>query len=196
MSPADDASLGFQEVRDRFVASASALSDIRGKVDELSAHTSRQAEAVEALDEASREVAGLAEAARVVVDGLAEAQGVIVEAFAAVQPIMDGSDLREIKDDLTRVNGRLAKISVAAEHGLQATAELLAASEERSREEQSRASKEMADLIKGLRSELSTAGKANAERDAAQAQASELQGQLERLKAAAGGRAIKKAGLE
>ena len=179
MSPADDASLGFQEVRDRFVASASALSDIRGKVDELSAHTSRQAEA-----------------ARVVVDGLAEAQGVIVEAFAAVQPIMDGSDLREIKDDLTRVNGRLAKISVAAEHGLQATAELLAASEERSREEQSRASKEMADLIKGLRSELSTAGKANAERDSAQAQASELQGQLERLKAAAGGRAIKKAGLE
>ncbi len=189
MTPPDEASLTFQEVQERFTASAAALQDVRTKVQDLADFSARQEAATSALDEAAQGLTQFAAAASEAVAALVDAQAIVVEAFAAVQSAMDGSQLSELHDAVGELRDQIATAESKA-----ATA--LSEMEARVTESLGASTAEIAETVRGLEGKLSSAEAMAKERDEAVARAADVQSQLDRLKAAAGGRAVRKAGLE
>jgi DNA repair exonuclease SbcCD ATPase subunit len=156
MTPADDASLGLRDVQQRFQDSATALDDVRERLHRLADAQEQRTAVSESLERAADEMAGLTRTAGEAVAALTDAQTKAAEAFASVQAVVDGTELRAIRENVDGVSSAVAE----------------------------------------LKQRLDDREKLDAARAKAEAELADLRQQFERLKAAAGGRAMKKAGLE
>ncbi len=203
MPPTDDPSLSFQEVQDRFAESAAALSDIHSKAAALADDAERQQDAARSIEAASERLEGFTADVAALAAELQTAQQVLSEAFRAVKEAVDGSDLREVKDAVEDLDVRIVD-SVAGVAGALAEAEgRLMDAGTGEQDEIKRLLDEIGQKLavnQAVADERDAAvARANAlqvERDKAVAAANEAQNQLDRLRAAAGGRIIRKAGLE
>ena len=189
MTPPDDSSLTFEEVQDRFMASAVALEDVRARLTSLADLQISQEAAARGIEAASASLTEFASTAEEAIASIAEAQSVVVEAFAALESAMDGSRLTELEQSVTELGERLAA-------GNEGVAGALTDLEQQVTDGMAASAAEMAEAVRGLEKRLDDIAAMAKERDVALAQAAEVKGQLDRLKAAAGGRIIRKAGLE
>ncbi len=203
MTSRQDASLELREVQERFTASAAALEEVRVRADELSALVSRRESAAQSLEEASDQVRELARSADATVTALAAAQDVIVEAFAAVQSVMDGTELRELRASLEGIEDHFNAATAA-------TVETVREGQERIAKQAADESAKLTSLLQEMAAKVDGAREADdersalvkriealqEERDGAIARAVDADARFEKLKIAAGARAVRKAGLD
>ena len=137
-----DGSVGFQEVRERFVASTEALSKAKAKLDDLGKQAELQETLSASLKGSADALSVFTERAREAIEGLSEAQVEAKRAFESMSEVADGTDIKAIREGVREIQDKLDRIAT-------------------------------------LEAELA-----------------DVKGKLMRLGTAAGGRALRKAGLE
>jgi len=186
-----DGSLGIEEVKKRFLDSATALERAREQLAALISERESQVRTGEKLADASEKVSLFVDRAGKAAETLAAAQNEAVKTFDSMKSVVDGSDFREIKDEVEAISPRLEKLEELQSELSSANARV---------EDGVGAIGPRLEKLEQLQSELSAANarvhSTSEELATANEQLAATSEQFERLKVAASSRALKKAGLE
>ena len=162
-----DNSLGLSEVRQRFEESTTSLTKVETQLRELLTQQQQRGDAIGGLKVASDQLGEFAASLTRVTQSLQEASRSSEAAFSAVKSAADGTDLKAIRDQVEALARKFDEQEVSS-----------AAAAKLSDELQARIA-----LITG-------------ERDQMREELADQKRRFDKLKVAAGSRALKKAGLE
>ena len=94
----NDGSIGLEEVAERFEESTLALSKTKAQLDELAALQATKISAAASIEEASTRLSALTVSATEMVDSLSLAQQAATKAFSSIEEVVDGTELRQLRE--------------------------------------------------------------------------------------------------
>ena len=103
----NDGSIGLEEVAERFEESTLALSKTKAQLDELAALQATKISAAASIEEASNRLSMLTVAATDVVESLSLAQQAATKAFSSIEEVVDGTELRQVREKVDAVANSL-----------------------------------------------------------------------------------------
>ncbi len=103
----NDGSIGLEEVAERFEESTLALSKTKAQLDELAALQATKISASASIEEASTRLSALTVSATEMVDSLSLAQQAATKAFSSIEAVVDGTELRQVRERVDGVAGSL-----------------------------------------------------------------------------------------
>lgn len=103
----NDGSIGLKEVAERFEESTAALSETKAQLDDLSALQATKISASASIEEASTRLSALTVSATEIVDSLSLAQQAATKAFSSIEAVVDGTELRQVRERVDGVAGSL-----------------------------------------------------------------------------------------
>ncbi len=99
----NDGSIGLEEVAERFEESTLALSKTKAQLDELAALQETKISAAASIEEASNRLSMLTVAATDMVESLSLAQQAATKAFSSIEQVVDGTELRQVREKVDAV---------------------------------------------------------------------------------------------
>lgn len=196
MTTPDDPSLSLPEVRERFASSAKLLDQVQGQLQRIVEGEDHRTELRGSLTVAAVSIDAFVKEASAAASALSAAQQSASEAFASLGDLVDGSDLRTIREGVAQLQESLETVIGRQQMLEDRIAASFAQLTETQQGHLDRIDESQATLLARLDEAHGQLLTRLAEEGALREQLSERTKQLEALKAAAGARAIRRAGLD